>query len=401
MSEAGAIAAAGCWDAVVIGAGPAGSVCAYALARAGQRVLLVDRAHMPRAKVCGCCLAPDGAQSLARAGLAAVLNGAGVIDACELRVGSRSVTLPARGFAVLGRDEFDARLAAAAQAAGATLLTGWGAHVEADGTVRLRKAGGERVPHIAESTSHEPAFAGLSGPLVRARAVVVADGIGGASLAHRPEFGWRVSPASFMGLGAILSRPPVALRSGHMTMLCGAAGYLGLVRLPTGMVDAAASLDPHAVRATGGPAKVCAAMLTSAGGDPTALDGAVWRGTPLLTRRRSRIESDNVFVLGDAAGYVEPFTGEGMSWAIRGALIASTIICNRIDGRSEPGAWALAHRREIGRHHRRCGFVARLVRRHSALRALVGAGTWGPSIFNRVVSMLGPAGPAAVEGRYA
>ena len=49
------------WDGVVIGAGPAGSAAAIWLARAGRRVLLVDRATMPREKVCGCCLSPTAA----------------------------------------------------------------------------------------------------------------------------------------------------------------------------------------------------------------------------------------------------------------------------------------------------------------------------------------------------
>ena len=44
------------WDAVVVGAGPAGSMAALGLARAGAAVLLVDRATFPRPKVCGCCL---------------------------------------------------------------------------------------------------------------------------------------------------------------------------------------------------------------------------------------------------------------------------------------------------------------------------------------------------------
>ena len=47
-----------------------------------------------------------------------------------------------------------------------------------------------------------------------------------------------------------------------------------------------------------------------------ALAGAEWRGTPLLTRRESRLAANRLFLLGDAAGYAEPFTGEGMTWAV-------------------------------------------------------------------------------------
>ncbi|MGH8049004.1 MAG: FAD-dependent oxidoreductase, partial [Chthoniobacterales bacterium] len=44
------------YDAIIVGAGPAGSVCAATLAQAGRRVLLLDKARFPRDKVCGDCL---------------------------------------------------------------------------------------------------------------------------------------------------------------------------------------------------------------------------------------------------------------------------------------------------------------------------------------------------------
>ena len=63
-------AAARSWDAVVVGAGPAGSVAARELARRGVSVLLVDKATFPRAKVCGCCLNAAALDTLAKIGLA-------------------------------------------------------------------------------------------------------------------------------------------------------------------------------------------------------------------------------------------------------------------------------------------------------------------------------------------
>src|SRR5260370_26262195 len=57
------------WDAVVVGAGPAGSLAARELARRGRAVLLVDRAAFPRAKVCGCFLNGNALATLRDGGL--------------------------------------------------------------------------------------------------------------------------------------------------------------------------------------------------------------------------------------------------------------------------------------------------------------------------------------------
>jgi len=370
------------WDAVVIGAGVAGNVCAHVLAQGGARVLLVERSVLPRNKVCGCCLGPVGVERLEEAGLGAALAGASRIETCELRIGRRTATLPAPGFRVIGRDVLDARLAAAAQSAGAWVLTGWSARVQRGGTVELRKATSGSVT-------------------IRARVIIVADGLGGTSLADRPEFGWWTSPRSRMGLGAILKRSPFPLGLEGLSMVCGRAGYLGLVRLPTGEIDAAASLDPAAIRAAGGPATLCAQLVSIAGGDAEAMTNAEWRGTPLLTRRRTRIESGNVYVVGDAAGYVEPFTGEGMTWAIRGSLLVAEIVQAALASRSAAGSWTRLHQQELAAEHRRCRVVARLLRHPRALAAAVAVGAYVPSLLSRAASVLGPRAAQRCEGRAA
>lgn len=380
------------WDAVIVGAGVAGSVCALALtggrSRGEQghgpvrRVLLVERSAMPRQKVCGCCLAPDGVAALASAGVADVLSDALSMNACELRIGGHAALLPAPGFRVIGRDVLDCRLAAAAHAAGARVLTDWSARVQPDGTVRLGKRTGGVVS-------------------LRARAVIVADGLSGSSLADRPEFGWWINPRSRMGLGASLARSPVHLPSGQMAMLCGRCGYLGLVRLPSGEIDVAASLDPAAAREAGGPAQLCTELVRSVGGDAEALSGAGWRGTPLLTRRRTCVESGNVYVIGDAAGYVEPFTGEGMTWAIRSALLGAEIVRAALAGRSAEGSWTRLHQQELAAEHRRCRVVAGLLRHPRALAAAIAVGAYVPSLLNRAASALGPRATQRCEGRAA
>src|SRR5437763_15404322 len=90
------------WDAIVVGAGTAGARCALGLARAGARVLVLDRAEAGRDKPCGEGLLPRGVQALARAGLGALLDGAPAIAAIALHAGGRTVEARFRGAAGAG-----------------------------------------------------------------------------------------------------------------------------------------------------------------------------------------------------------------------------------------------------------------------------------------------------------
>ena len=91
-------------------------------------------------------------------------------------------------------------------------------------------------------------------------------------------------------------------------------GYVGLVRIEGGLLNIAAVLAPDFVKRAGGPPQALAAVLAEAGFPAiTSLADADWHGTLPLTRRTSSTASRRVLVMGDAAGYVEPFTGEGMA----------------------------------------------------------------------------------------
>ena len=107
------------WDAVVIGAGPAGAVTARGLARRGRSVLLVDKATFPRAKVCGGCLNGAALAALAAAGLGHVPAACGAVPLDRVRVaaGRRTATLPLPAGAAVEREPFDFALLNEARAA--------------------------------------------------------------------------------------------------------------------------------------------------------------------------------------------------------------------------------------------------------------------------------------------
>ncbi len=336
------------FDVVVVGAGPAGTVAAREAARRGRSTLLVDKAMFPRPKVCGCCLNSAALRTLARLGLGTLAADAGAVPLCRVALfaGGRSAELPLGGV-VLSRERFDCALARAAADAGADVRFGTGA--------KLLPAGpGGPVRHV------ELVSAG-GVEVVEAGVVVAADGLAGQLIgadAGRPD----VAPGSRIGAGAHLETAPDWCPPGRLIMAVGRGGYAGLVRLEDGRLDIAAAFDPAAVRAAGGLGVAarnvfCENRLTLPG-----VETAQWRGTPALTRTARTAAGYRWFAAGDAAGYVEPFTGEGMAWAVASAARLGAYF--GVDW--EPG-FALRWRRESRTHAARAGRACRVLAR--ALRS--------------------------------
>ena len=89
------------------------------------------------------------------------------------------------------------------------------------------------------------------------------------------------------------------------------------MRVEDGSLNVAAAFEPALVRRWGAPGLAAAAIVAEAGFPPIAgLENAHWQGTAGLTRQTRPLAEDRLFLLGDAAGYVEPFTGEGIAWAL-------------------------------------------------------------------------------------
>src|SRR6478752_4036405 len=84
------------YDVVIAGAGPAGSVAAIVLARAGARVALIDRAHFPRHKLCGDTLNPGVLAILQRLKLSSMVEACGVPIAGMMLTGEDGATVQGR-----------------------------------------------------------------------------------------------------------------------------------------------------------------------------------------------------------------------------------------------------------------------------------------------------------------
>jgi 2-polyprenyl-6-methoxyphenol hydroxylase-like FAD-dependent oxidoreductase len=157
-------------------------------------------------------------------------------------------------------------------------------------------------------------------------------------------------------------------------MACGAAGYVGLVRLEDGRLNVAAAFDAPALKAAHAPGVAASRVLTEVGWPvPAELPDRPWRGTPALTRRLGRPSGERVLAVGDAAGYVEPFTGEGMAWALASGL-AVVPLALRVARGWRPAladVWA-SGRRAAARRQRLCRTVAWLLRRPRLARRVFG-----------------------------
>ncbi|MGL6076866.1 MAG: NAD(P)/FAD-dependent oxidoreductase [Fimbriiglobus sp.] len=313
------------WPVVIIGAGPAGSVAAFRSASAGIPTLLVDGARFPRHKICGCCLHGAGWELLERLGLSAGLTPDDVtpLRESQLEFGGRKGRVPMTGV-VISRETLDHHLIAKAIAAGATFLPETRATYQPNGSISLQQSEAEWT--------------------VRPEVLVVADGLNGSTIARLTGQKATISEASLIGAGATIRSERVPM--GQVRMLSAKAGYVGLVCLPNGTVDVAAAIQPEFLR-TKSLAEVTVMIAEEASGEAwPELRSATWRGTPALTRRPDRVSGPGWLAVGDAAGYVEPFTGEGMTWAIASGTASLAAIQAQLRG--EPYPWAATLRSLLG-----------------------------------------------------
>ncbi|WP_399226012.1 geranylgeranyl reductase family protein [Streptomyces sp. TRM49041] len=292
------------WDVVVVGAGPAGASAAYAAAVEGRRVLLLEKAALPRYKTCGGGIIgpsrdalPPGFELPLRDRVHAVtfsMNG----RFARTRRSRRML------FGLINRPEFDAQLVEHAQKAGAELRTGVAvARVEQHGAA---------VPD-----RRTVAVVLADGETVLARAVVGADGSASRIGAH---VGVKLDQVD-LGLEAEIPVPPTVAEdwAGRVLIDWGPMpGSYGWVfpkgdTLTVGVISA---------RGEGAATKRYledfVARLGLAGFEPAISSGH-------LTRCRSDdspLSRGRVIVCGDAAGLLEPWTREGISFALRSGRLA-------------------------------------------------------------------------------
>ncbi len=296
---------------VVVGAGPAGAATALRLARLGGQVVLVDRARFPRDKVCGGCLSPMAQRELAALGIEAPGEPVHTMGFCA---GGRRGRVPVRLRAITRR-ALDQCLVERAVEAG----------------VQFRD--GVRTPPPARMTLWAAGLASAGGDAPRR------------------------SRHPLLGIGGVVANAPWP--AGEVTMVRGAAGYVGIVRAELGRGLLAAAIKPSR-----DPRAAVQALLRAA--DLAWPDEIALSATPLFPRRATRLFDDDRrrLVLGDAAGFAEPFTGEGIGWALRAARRVAPLAAHGWHA-NLGAAWQRAWTREIVPRQRRCRWLGAVLRQKS------------------------------------
>jgi flavin-dependent dehydrogenase len=375
-------------DVLVVGAGPAGSLAAWSLASRGVRVMLVDREQFPRHKLCGDTLNP-GAVGLLRS----LPLGDGPVDTA-LPLAGMLVTGPhARIEARYGgnttgraieRRVFDEWLLSRAIAAG----------VQFEDRVAVRSpitgpAGGETVVRGVKAT--------MSGSRreieIGARLTLAADGRT-SSIARALGLAWHPKSPRRWAFGTYASGVTGIRDLGEMHIR--GRKYIGVAPIAPDLCNVCV--------VTGRPASGRAALdvvRTELQADPelgprfarARFEAPVTVLGPLAVRARA-CGANGVLLAGDAAGFVDPMTGDGLHLAMRGALLAADEICIALQsGESNSAVRRLesARARAIGQKIRFNRVLRRLVETPAAVSAAGWAARVVPSAVRWAVRYAGDA----------
>jgi menaquinone-9 beta-reductase len=393
-------------EVIVVGGGPAGSVTAALLAERGHRVLLLDKARFPRHKACSEYVNAGGTRLLAALGLAAEIEARGAhrMEAMlihapgEERFLADFTAAEPGGHAIgLSRYRLDALLLDRAREAGVVVREG--AHVRAVITARGCVLGIEATIDGGRETLRAPLTIGADG-----RHGVVSRALGLDVFPRWPRRTGLV--AHYRGVNglALWGETPPSSGGGlagelHVT----GRGYAGLAPLEDGLTNVAFVTDSEAVAKR--PGTLEEFFVDGLAGIPAFAEklahaervGGI-RGVGPMARRARRVAGDGFLLVGDAAGFLDPFTGDGIREALQGAMLAAPVASAALRtgdlSARQLAPYRDARRRAFWAKHRLCwlvqGFISTPPLMNYATTRLAGR----PHLATTLAGALGDLAPA-------
>lgn len=297
-------------DILIVGGGPAGALLAHKLASHGLSVVVLERSPQVKRKVCGEYLCPLGVKLLDDEGLTNEIVGEFLPLHGMLMVTSSGIEVPtsfpcAKEFhgVSVNREQFDSKFLKRAEKSGAQIQQG----------VAVTKI--FRVGDLWAAETTRGRFIG--------RILIGADGrssVVSKSLSNDVEVqGRRVALHAFVESAALNNR------YGEMHLFSSGA-YIGLNPTGASEVNFSLVLDNEELRQLGGAFKAMNHYLErspnlKARFAPFENEGAILGAYPIQHRTHSIVPAKNVALIGDAAGFIDPLTGEGMYNALLSAQI--------------------------------------------------------------------------------
>ena len=316
-------------EVVVVGGGPAGASAAIRLAKRGIDVCVLDRARFPRTKPCGEFLSPGATPILEELGVREAIEAAGALRLERVRINAHGAVVeldfpsvegaPTWGYS-LSRHALDAILLDSARAAGARVLE----ETRAD-EVRF---GAERVAVVARVPDGELVeiecrlvigAGGRNCPVARALGVQRRDRRARFDLlAHwsaRPE-GPDADASPTTGPGREASVCELRVRGDR---------YVALAPVEGGRWNVNCVVPRSALRAQT-DAGALYRRVTGFRQDPAAGPDEDIVASDVTALRTTRATSDRALLIGDAALFLDPFTGQGIYLALRSAALAAAVV---------------------------------------------------------------------------
>lgn len=321
-----------CYDLAVVGAGPAGCLTAAAAAQSGLAVLLLEKHRLPRDKVCGGLISAR-ALALLPPGLVIPVKTGSAITAIEVHSRGKSYRYDAGETLgiVVRRSEFDRLLAEYARNCGAVLM-------EESPLVKLKQPGPGASPR---ESLYDLECGGANSSSYTARCVVGADGAcGSLAVLSGLRRGKLLRPAG-CGYKTVIPQTLSAdeAHTAHFYTLP-LIGGLGWSFPGPGWVN-------RGVGAPLKPSKLKREYRRLFPEEPCAVRAAAWP-LPFIGPLKSPARG-NLLLVGDAAGVVDPFSGEGVYHAFKSALLAAAAVKTAfIENRTAGPLYSHHFRRHFG-----------------------------------------------------